>query len=94
MPNGYEGKPIIITNERGFSAVITGFYANDEFTHEGYTVWWTSTDEQEKAWLRSVGFFDNKISLWKSPQKLAFLLVVSRMRVALGIDISIKECET
>lgn len=71
-PNQYEGKPLSITNETGFSAVITGFYANDEFTHEGYTVWWTSDADQDKAWLRCIGFFNNTISRVKNPKKFAF----------------------
>ncbi len=71
-PNEYKGKRLIITNETGFSAVITGFYALDEFTHEGYTVWWTCTDDKETAWLRCIGFFDNTISRLKNPKKFAF----------------------
>jgi len=71
-PNTYEGKPLLITNETGFSAVITGFYAKNEFTHEGYTVWWTRTDDKETAWLRAIGFFDNTISRLKNPKKFAF----------------------
>ncbi|MFC2161135.1 FISUMP domain-containing protein [Acidobacteriota bacterium] len=61
-----------MTNESGFSAVITGFYANDEFTHDGYSVWWTSSAENETAWLRVIGFFDNTISRMKNPKKFAF----------------------
>jgi len=55
-PGEYEGQRLTITNETGFSAVITGFYADNEFTHDGYAQWWSSTDVDEKAWLRHIGF--------------------------------------
>lgn len=71
-PNKYKGIPLIITNETGFSAVITGFYALGEFTHEGYTAWWTRTDDSVTAWLRVIGFFDNTITRLKNPKKFAF----------------------
>jgi uncharacterized protein (TIGR02145 family) len=58
-PTGYEGKPIEITNDTGFSAVETGFFALGEFTHAGYASWWTSTEENDKAWVRIIGFSDN-----------------------------------
>ena len=71
-PNKYKGKPLIITNETGFSAVITGFYALDEFTHEGYTGWWTSSGNDEYAWLRFIGFFDNTITRVMNKKVFAF----------------------
>ncbi|MDH4156471.1 MAG: hypothetical protein OEW00_04250 [candidate division Zixibacteria bacterium] len=71
-PGEYEGKPLTITNETGFSAVITGFYAHDQFTHEGYTSWWSSTDVDEKAWLHHIGFFANFIGRVLNPKEFAF----------------------
>jgi uncharacterized protein (TIGR02145 family) len=71
-PGEYKGKPLTITNETGFSAVITGFFANNEFTHDGYTSWWSSTDHETKAWLRHIGFFDNFIGRVLNPKVFAF----------------------
>jgi len=59
-PTEYEGKQIEISNDTGFSAVETGFFARGQFTHAGYASWWTSTDEGDKAWVRMIGFSDNK----------------------------------
>ena len=59
-PTEYNGKQIEITNDTGFSAVETGFFALGEFTHAGYASWWTSTDENDRAWVRMIGFSDNK----------------------------------
>jgi len=71
-PSEYEGKSITITNETGFSAVITGFYANDEFTHDGYASWWSSTDVHSKAWLRHIGFFANFTTRVLNKKEFAF----------------------
>lgn len=60
-PTQYDGKPIAITNDTGFSAVDTGFFANGEFTHSGHTAWWSSTGLDDEAWIRMVSFHDNKI---------------------------------
>lgn len=71
-PSEYEGKPISITNESGFSAVITGFYANGEFTHDNYTGWWSSTDVESKAWIHHIGFFDNSMGRVLNRKEFAF----------------------
>jgi len=71
-PDWNERKPIVITNESGFSAIPTGHYANDEYSHEGYAGWWTSTEDEDLAWLRVVGFFDNSIARWKNKKVFAF----------------------
>lgn len=71
-PDEYEGKSITITNETGFSAVISGFYANDQFTHDGYTGWWSSTEVDDQAWLHHIGFFDNTIGRVFNPKRFAF----------------------
>jgi uncharacterized protein (TIGR02145 family) len=61
-PTEYDGKHIDITNQSGFSAVPSGFFGLGEFTHDGYTSWWTSTTSGDRAWIRILRFFDNKIS--------------------------------
>jgi len=71
-PTEYEGKPLTITNESGFSAVQTGFYALDEFTHQGYATWWSSTGVDLKAWIRFVGFFNNTIDRVLNKKEFAF----------------------
>ena len=58
-PHKYEGKPLIITNETGFSAEVTGFFARGDFTHDMYSSWWSSTGDDADAWIRHVGFFTN-----------------------------------
>jgi len=71
-PSEYEGKPIIITNETGFSATISGFYALGEFTHDGYSSWWTASEDGSRAWIRHIGFFDNTIGRVRNPKEFAF----------------------
>jgi uncharacterized protein (TIGR02145 family) len=71
-PEQYQGQGIIITNETGFSAIKTGFYANDEFTHETYTGWWTASDSGSYAWIRHIGFFDNTIGRVLNRKRFAF----------------------
>lgn len=71
-PTDYEGKSISISNETGFSAVNSGFYANDEFTHDGYTGWWSSSANDTHAWIRHIGFFDNTIGRVMNRKQFAF----------------------
>jgi uncharacterized protein (TIGR02145 family) len=78
-PDKYEGNPIKITNESGFSAIKTGFYASkayvnsiEEFTHSAYTAWWSSDGDNESAWIRCIGFFDNTIDRVKNKKVIAF----------------------
>ncbi|MFH2036742.1 MAG: FISUMP domain-containing protein [Candidatus Zixiibacteriota bacterium] len=68
----YNGKKISITNESGFCAVITGFYVDNTFTHDGYTAWWTSTAVDSSAWIRHIGFFDNSIGRVLNKKIFAF----------------------
>jgi len=68
----YEGKSIMITNETGFSAVPTGLYSNGEFSHDGYTGWWTSDGNDTHAWIRHLGFFDNTIGRILNRKEFAF----------------------
>lgn len=71
-PEKYEGKPISITNETGFSAVPTGLYSNDEFSHDGYTGWWTSDGNDTHAWIRHIGYFDNTIGRVLNRKEFAY----------------------
>jgi uncharacterized protein (TIGR02145 family) len=71
-PESYEGKPVVVTNECGFSAVQTGFYSNGSFDHDPYTGWWTSSGNDTHAWLRHIGFFDNTIGRVMNRKKFAF----------------------
>jgi uncharacterized protein (TIGR02145 family) len=71
-PSEYEGKPLTITNESGFSAEVTGFFARGEFTDDMYSSWWISTDVDENAWLRHIGFFANFIGRVLNPKEFAF----------------------
>jgi uncharacterized protein (TIGR02145 family) len=71
-PDKYEGKPISINNETGFSAVPTGLFSNDEFSHENYTGWWTSDGNDTHAWIRHIGFFDNTIGRILNRKDFAF----------------------
>jgi len=66
----YDGQEIVITNESGFSAVPTGLYSNGIFSHDGYTGWWSSTPDGDKAWIRFLGFFANK--MWRDMNKKVF----------------------
>jgi uncharacterized protein (TIGR02145 family) len=61
-PTEYEGNPIEITDETGFSAIPSGLFGLGEFSHEGYTGWWTSTASGDQAWIRVLGFFNNKLT--------------------------------
>lgn len=71
-PTEYNGKKISVTNEAGFSAIPTGVYALGEFSHDGYTAWWTSTADGDEAWIRFLHFFDNKIDRVKNSKIHAF----------------------
>jgi uncharacterized protein (TIGR02145 family) len=71
-PSEYDGNPIMITNETGFAAVKTGLFSNDEFSHEGYTGWWTSDGNDTHAWIRHIGFFDNSIGRILNRKEFAF----------------------
>jgi uncharacterized protein (TIGR02145 family) len=71
-PVKYEGRPISITNETEFSAVPTGLYSNNEFSHENYTGWWTSNGNDSHAWIRHIGFFDNTIGRILNRKEFAF----------------------
>jgi uncharacterized protein (TIGR02145 family) len=71
-PSEYDGKPIMITNETGFSAIKTGLYSNGEFSHDGYTGWWTSDGNDTHAWIRHIGFFNNTIGRVLNRKEFAF----------------------
>ncbi len=71
-PENYEGKPITVTNETGFSAVPTGLYSNDEFSHDGYTGWWTRDGNDTHAWIRHIGHFDNTIGRVLNRKEFAY----------------------
>lgn len=71
-PDKHEGKPISITNETGFSAIKTGLLSNGEFSHDGYTGWWTSDGNDTHAWIRHIGFFDNSIGRILNRKEFAF----------------------
>jgi len=71
-PHEYEGKSLIITNETGFSAEVTGFFVRGEFTHNMYTSWWSSTGDDAKAWIHHIGFFANFIGRVQNPKVFAF----------------------
>lgn len=71
-PDRHEGKSIVITNETGFSAVKTGLYSNGEFSHDGYTGWWTSDGDDTHAWIRHIGFFDNSIGRVLNRKEFAY----------------------
>jgi uncharacterized protein (TIGR02145 family) len=71
-PDKNEEKSIVITNETGFSAVKTGLYSNGEFSHDGYTGWWTSDGNDTHAWIRHIGFFDNTIGRILNRKEFAF----------------------
>jgi uncharacterized protein (TIGR02145 family) len=61
-PTEYEGNIVPVTNANGFSAVPAGLYGLGEFSHDGYTGWWTSSGAGDEAWIRHLRFFDDKIS--------------------------------
>jgi len=57
----YQGRPIPVTNESGFSAIPAGLFAQDQFFHEGYTGWWSASAEGDQAWVHGLRFFDSKM---------------------------------
>jgi len=71
-PEEHDGVPLTITNASGFSAVMAGFHALGEFTHDGYAAWWSSTDVGEKAWIRHIGFSDNTFGRTTNRKKFGF----------------------
>lgn len=77
-PTEYNGTPIAITNDAEFSAIPTGFYALNEFTHDGHTGWWSSTGVGDKAWIRVIDFHDNKLR--RAANKKEFFFPVRLVR--------------
>jgi uncharacterized protein (TIGR02145 family) len=71
-PKEYDGAPIEYSNDTGFSAVPTGFFALGDFTHSGHAGWWTSTPEGDKAWVRALGFHNNMITRSLNDQRFLF----------------------
>lgn len=71
-PVEHEGKSIEFSNDTGFSAVPTGFFALGEFTHAGHAGWWTATPEGEKAWVRALTFHNNMITRAPNNQEFYF----------------------
>jgi uncharacterized protein (TIGR02145 family) len=71
-PVEYGGKQIIFSDDTGFSAVPTGFFALGEFTHSGYGGWWTGTPDGERAWVRALAFHDNTITRAPNDKKFYF----------------------
>jgi uncharacterized protein (TIGR02145 family) len=71
-PEIHKGKPVVVTNESGFSAIQTGIYSNGSFDHDPYTGWWTSSGNDTHAWIRHIGFFDNTIGRVMNRKHFAF----------------------
>lgn len=71
-PVEYEGTSVVHSDETGFSAVPTGFFALGEYTHSGYAGWWTSTPEGDKAWVRALSFHNNMITRAPNDKKFRF----------------------
>jgi len=72
-PEEYKGKPVNATNETGFSAVQAGMYSHDEFSHEGYTGWWTSSAVDSNAWIRRIAFSTIPSDMSSIAKSLPFL---------------------
>lgn len=68
----YDGNPIPVTNETGFSAIPVGLFAQEQFFHEGYAAWWSSTGEGDQAWMRGLQFHDNEMARNLNSKKFAF----------------------
>ena len=71
-PVEYEGTPIAFSNESGFSAIPTGFFALGEFTHAGHAGWWTATPEGARAWVRALTFHNNMVTRAANNQEFYF----------------------
>ena len=57
----FQGRPVPVSNESGFSAIPAGLFAQEQFFHEGYTGWWSSSAEGDQAWVHALRFFDSKM---------------------------------
>jgi uncharacterized protein (TIGR02145 family) len=68
----YEGVPIPVTNQTGFSAIPVGLYAQEQFFHEGYAAWWSSTEEGDQAWMRGLQFHDSEMARNLNAKRFAF----------------------
>jgi len=71
-PIEFDGRPVVYSNETGFSAVPTGFFALGEFTHSGYGCWWTGTSDGEKAWVKALNFHNNTLTRAENEKKFYF----------------------
>jgi uncharacterized protein (TIGR02145 family) len=57
----FQGRPVPVTNESGFSAIPAGLFAQEQFFHEGYTGWWSASAEGGQAWVHGLRFFDSRM---------------------------------
>lgn len=68
----YQGTPIPVTDETGFSAIPTGWFAQEQFFHEGYTAWWSSTGVGDQAWMRGLHFHNSQVGRNLNAKRFAF----------------------
>lgn len=68
----FDGRPVPVTNEAGFSALPVGWFAQEQFFHEGYTAWWSASAEGDQAWMRGLHFFDSKMGRNLNAKRFAF----------------------
>ncbi len=68
----YEGRPVPVTDETGFSALPIGWRNRDQFLHEGYTAFWSGSEVGDQAWLRGLQFFDDTITRLLNNKVFAF----------------------
>jgi uncharacterized protein (TIGR02145 family) len=68
----YEGHPVPVTDDTGFSALPIGWRAQNQFFHEGYTGWWSSSEVGDQAWIRGLQFFEDSITRILNSKRFGF----------------------
>ena len=71
-PVEFQGQPVPVTGETGFSALPIGWRAQEQFFHEGYTGFWSRSDVGDQAWIRGLHFFDDTITRVLNSKGFAF----------------------
>jgi uncharacterized protein (TIGR02145 family) len=68
----FRDTPVPVTGETGFDALPIGWRAQEQFFHEGYCGFWSSTDVANQAWMRGLHFFDDTITRVLNSKDFAF----------------------
>jgi uncharacterized protein (TIGR02145 family) len=68
----FRGNHVPVSDDTGFSALPIGIRAQEQFFHEGYCAYWSSSAEGVQAWIRFLHFYDDTITRILNNKEFAF----------------------